>query len=216
VVSKSDFNDRLLLMGRCIGGKQQREEAMRPGLVFLIAWIAWAVSWTIAAVWSGKTVRKPATPATWLYRLLLLVGGVLLYYRTARWLGAGRLFHVGFDGGYALAGLAILGFVFAWWARIHLGRLWSGSVTLKEGHHVVESGPYAIVRHPIYTGLLLAVIATAVALATIPSLLSIAFIAAGIWLKARIEEDWLRAELGEGEYDSYRRRVPMLVPFAKP
>lgn len=189
---------------------------MRPGQIFLVAWLAWAVSWTVAALWSGKTVRKPATPMTWLYRFLLLVGAGLLYYRTARWLGAERLFHVGLDGGYALAGVAVLGFIFAWWARIHLGRLWSGSVTLKEGHHVVESGPYAIVRHPIYTGLLLAVIATAVALATVPSLLSVAFIVAGIWLKARIEENWLCSELGEGQYDSYRKRVPMLVPFLKP
>ncbi len=64
--------------------------------------------------------------------------------------------------------------------------------------------------------LLVAVIATAVALATVPSLLSIVFIAAGIWLKARIEENWLCAELGEGEYDAYRKRVPMLVPFMRP
>jgi len=189
---------------------------MRPSLIFLGAWVAWIVSWVVAALWSGATLRKPVTPLTWLYQSLLLAGSVLLYYRTARWLGAGRLYHVGFGGGYALAVLAILGFCFAWWARIHLGRLWSGSVTLKEGHHVVETGPYAIVRHPIYTGLLVAVIATAVALATVPSLLSIVFIAAGIWLKARIEENWLCAELGEGEYDAYRKRVPMLVPFMRP
>src|SRR5438445_12979167 len=51
--------------------------------------------------------------------------------------------------------------VTVWWARIHLGRLWSSNVTRKKNHHVVDSGPYGIVRHPIYTGVIVASIATA-------------------------------------------------------
>ena len=103
--------------------------------------------------------------------------------------------------------------MFAWWARIHLGRLWSGTITRKENHHVVDSGPYALVRHPIYTGLIAAIAATAAAQATVTGLLGAALIAFGLWLKARVEEDFLTAELGADAYGAYRGRVPMLVPF---
>jgi protein-S-isoprenylcysteine O-methyltransferase Ste14 len=123
------------------------------------------------------------------------------------------LWHVGYDGAYTLAGLTLVGILFAWWARIHLGRLWSGTITRKENHHVVDSGPYALVRHPIYTGLIAAIAATAAAQATVTGLLGAALIAFGLWLKARVEEDFLTVELGADAYGAYRRRVPMLVPF---
>ena len=116
--------------------------------------------------------------------------------------------------GWLLAGLVICGFVFMWWARIHLGQLWSSSVTRKKHHHVVDSGPYAIVRHPIYTGLLLAIIATVLVRGTIITLIGSALIAMGIYIKARVEEEFLRQQLGE-PYDAYSRRVPMLVPFLR-
>lgn len=77
----------------------------------------------------------------------------------------------------------------------------------------MDSGPYGIVRHPIYTGLLLAVLATMVAKGTVFGLIGSLVIALGIWMKARLEEQFLRGELGSEAYDSYRRRVPMLVPF---
>jgi protein-S-isoprenylcysteine O-methyltransferase Ste14 len=109
--------------------------------------------------------------------------------------------------------VATAAFLFAWWARIYLGRLWSGSITRKEGHNVVDTGPYGIVRHPIYTGIIAAAIATAVAIGGLHAILGAVLLIAGYWLKARLEERFLRAELGAETYDSYRRRVPMLVPF---
>ena len=113
---------------------------------------------------------------------------------------------------YALAALTLAGILFAWWARIHIGRLWSGSITRKEGHHVVDTGPYALVRHPIYTGLIFALLATAAAQATANALAGAALLSFGFWLKARAEEHFLTAELGADAYGAYRRRVPMLVP----
>jgi protein-S-isoprenylcysteine O-methyltransferase Ste14 len=77
----------------------------------------------------------------------------------------------------------------------------------------VDSGPYALVRHPIYTGLLLALLATAAAKGTIFGVAGFLILLIGFWSKARLEERWLTAELGEDAYGSYRRRVPMLVPF---
>jgi protein-S-isoprenylcysteine O-methyltransferase Ste14 len=105
------------------------------------------------------------------------------------------------------------GIAFAWWARLHLGRLWSARITRKSDHRVVESGPYGVVRHPIYSGLLLSLLATAAAKGTLLGVGGFVLLLIGIFMKARLEERWLGAELGAEEYASYRRRVPMLVPF---
>jgi protein-S-isoprenylcysteine O-methyltransferase Ste14 len=128
-------------------------------------------------------------------------------------LGLQRIWHVGYNVAYLLAILTFAGLIFAWWARIYLGRLWSGSITRKEGHRVVDSGPYAFVRHPIYTGLIGATLATGIAAATANAILGGILIILGLCLKARIEEHFLSTELGPGAYAAYRRRVPMLVPF---
>jgi protein-S-isoprenylcysteine O-methyltransferase Ste14 len=186
---------------------------VRPGVLFAVIWICWLLSWIAAAFWRAPTLKRAATPSEWVSRILLLAGAVLLFHSTRRFLEEGRLWHVGYNGGYALAGIALLGIVFAWWARIHLGRLWSGAITLKQDHRVIDTGPYGLVRHPIYTGLIVSILATAAAQATVTGLLGAAVIVIGLWLKACIEERFLTAELGAEAYGSYRRRVPMLVPF---
>jgi protein-S-isoprenylcysteine O-methyltransferase Ste14 len=116
---------------------------------------------------------------------------------------------------WACAALAVAGFLFAWWARLHLGALWSGSITRKADHRIVDTGPYGLVRHPIYTGLILALFALAAVKATPAALIGAAVTTASFWLKARFEEGFLGAELGQEAYAAYRRRVPMLVPFLK-
>jgi protein-S-isoprenylcysteine O-methyltransferase Ste14 len=91
--------------------------------------------------------------------------------------------------------------------------MWSARITRKTDHKVVDSGPYALVRHPIYTGLLLALLATAAAKGTMLGVAGFLILLIGIWVKARLEERWLTEELGADAYGNYRRRVPMLVPF---
>jgi protein-S-isoprenylcysteine O-methyltransferase Ste14 len=86
-------------------------------------------------------------------------------------------------------------------------------VTKKEGHHVVDTGPYGVVRHPIYPGIIAAAIGTAIAKGTILGMGGAGLLTIGLLMKARLEEVWLRAQLGT-EYEAYRKRVPMLVPFA--
>ena len=186
---------------------------MTPSHLFGLFWGLWVLSWVAAALWAAPTVKRAGGPGRALYAAVLAAGILLLWGHTARWLQAGRLWHVGYDGAYILALLTLPGFAFTWWARLHLGRLWSGWVVRKEGHRIVDTGPYAIVRHPIYTGLIAATLVTAIAAATLPALAGFALIALGFWLKARLEEEFLRQELGPDAYDSYRRRVPMLLPF---
>jgi protein-S-isoprenylcysteine O-methyltransferase Ste14 len=104
------------------------------------------------------------------------------------------------------------GFLFSVWARRHLGRNWSQAVTVKEGHELITSGPYALVRHPIYTGLLLAFIGSAMAQGEWRGLLAVALVFGALWRKLRLEEKWMREHFGES-YEAYSRRVAALVPY---
>ncbi|MEO8636410.1 MAG: isoprenylcysteine carboxylmethyltransferase family protein [Gemmatimonadales bacterium] len=190
---------------------------MNPSAVVGIAWLASVVSWGGAALWSGRTETRVPRDSREVrrYRLCLVVGLVLLSHWFAGTVGAHPLWFVRIEVADVLAVICVAGLLFTWWARLHLGRLWSGSVTRKVGHRVVDSGPYAIVRHPIYTGILAAVVATAALKATIPALLSLGFVFAGLWLKASLEERFLAEQLGADAYGAYRLRVPMLIPFGR-
>lgn len=186
---------------------------MTPLSLVRVAWIAWLISWFAAAAWSERTVRRPSVRREVLYRVLTLTGAMFMFGLNPDGERADTpLWPVAPIIGWLVAGLVICGFLFTWWARIHLGQLWSSSVTRKEHHHVVDTGPYAIVRHPIYTGLLLAIIATVLLRGTTVTLSGSALIAAGIYIKARVEEEFLRQQLGE-PYVVYARHVPMLLPF---
>ena len=106
--------------------------------------------------------------------------------------------------------LAALGLGFTVWARVYLGRNWSGSVTQKEGHELVRSGPYAYVRHPIYTGLLVALAGSAVAAGELRGVLGVLIVLAAFVHKLRIEEGYMR-ELFPGT--NATRGGSALVPF---
>lgn len=185
---------------------------MHPGLVLIGLWLAWAISWIIAARWSSKAVRRQGGTGVLVYRMLFLAGGVVLAV-PARTNWAIHLWWPTYSEAWFCVTAALAGFAFSWWARLHLGALWSGSITIKADHRIVETGPYALVRHPIYSGLILALLATALIKGTLPGLAGVALILAGIVMKARLEEALLREDIGAQAYDAYARRVPMLVPF---
>jgi protein-S-isoprenylcysteine O-methyltransferase Ste14 len=107
--------------------------------------------------------------------------------------------------------LTIAGLLFACWARVVLGRNWSGVVQLKQDHELIEAGPYHYVRHPIYSGLLLAFLGTALMIGEWRALLAAAIIAISFWRKLRLEERWLGEYFGAA-YADYMRRVKALVP----
>ena len=105
------------------------------------------------------------------------------------------------------------------WVRFHLvGPALSrqalvGTVTRKADHHVVDTGPYAIVRHPIYTGILPARECHRPAKGRCSASWAPLFFTLSFWVKARLEERWLSQELSAEAYDAYSHRVPMLIPF---
>ncbi len=177
-------------------------------------WIAWALSWWLAAIWSSRAESRLSMTEQLLYRFFNIAGFVLLFaVQTRRYRGPWHLWFLPTGAGWVMALLCVTGFAFAWWARIHLGQLWSAFVTRKADHHIIDTGPYGIVRHPIYTGIILAAVALAIVKGTLFAIAGALLAAFGFWLKARLEERFLREQLGAEAYDSYRRRVPMLLPF---
>jgi len=177
-------------------------------------WFVWWISWLAAAAWSDRTVQRPPRRHQIIYRLLAAGGAVLLFGLYRHGIAAEIvLWHTPAAVAWPMVALAALGLLFTWWARIHLGRLWSSSVTRKADHRVVDTGPYAIVRHPIYTGITFAAIATATLRGTALAWLGVCLMTTGWLIKARLEEKFLREQLGAEAYDAYARRVPMLSPF---
>ncbi len=181
-----------------------------------LAWILWVASWLAAAGWSNPTVSRPDRKREILYRLSVIVGTIFLFgWFPLNRSSQGILWQTGNAVGWLMAGAAVVGLLFTWWARIVLGKLWSGDVTRKQDHHIVDRGPYAVVRHPIYTGIILASIATAVMRGTTLAFAGVAITTVSWYIKARLEESFLREQLGRENYDTYARRVPMLIPFTK-
>jgi protein-S-isoprenylcysteine O-methyltransferase Ste14 len=190
----------------------------------------WYFTWWIAAVFASKAVSRPRPGGDLLHRVFAAIGTVLLFWSpttatafvshlaTASGLGPAAMHWIlplwvaPPIVGWTLCGGIVLSFAFCWWARLHLGRLWSGLVTTKADHRIVDTGPYRIVRHPIYTGVIAAACFTACIKASLPAFAGFGFLWLGFWMTARVEEAFLRQELGAGPYDAYRNRTPMLFP----
>ncbi|HEY2071188.1 MAG TPA: isoprenylcysteine carboxylmethyltransferase family protein [Rhizomicrobium sp.] len=182
-----------------------------PALYWL--WGVWYASWLISLFWAGKPSARVAPSAHILNQLATIAGVLLLFLLPATRVAPHPLWQVSENTGWILFGLTALCFLFAWWARLTMGRLWSGMVSRLADHRIVDTGPFAIVRHPIYTAVIIAGFLLAAEVGTAEALAGATCLLLGFWLKARIEEDFLRRELGPEPYDAYRRRVPMLIPF---
>ena len=179
-------------------------------------WFIWWITWLAAAVWSDRAVKRPPRRSQIVYRLLAAAGAILLFGLYRHDISAeGRLWQTPVAIAWVMVAIAATGLLFTWWARIHLGRLWSSSVGRKADHRVIDTGPYGLVRHPIYSGITLASIATATLRGTAAAWVGAAVMTLGWYVKARMEEGFLRAELGADAYDEYASRVPMLIPFLR-
>jgi protein-S-isoprenylcysteine O-methyltransferase Ste14 len=106
-----------------------------------------------------------------------------------------------------MAGLAV-----AVWARVILGRNWSGVVTLKEGHELIEHGPYRFVRHPIYTGMLTMFFATALVQGHVAGFAGVVLLFASFWIKLGREEKLMLQQFPE-RYATYQDRAKRIIPF---
>ena len=176
------------------------------------AWIAIGVLWAAGAVMTKRTERMQ-TPGSHLLHILLAIIAFSLIFRPT---GFARMDRQILPDSAAIAytglTLTFAGIAFAAWARIILGGNWSAVVTIKQGHNIVRRGPYAIVRHPIYSGGLLGLLGTALLTGELRSLLALPLIFAAWWTKLRMEEQFMTEKFGN-DYEQYRREVKALIPF---
>lgn len=180
--------------------------------LFQALWLCWALYWYASSFSASAPKRVQKARARLFYLLEMACAAALLTFPAlgAGWLGAQivprteALFVIG-------ALLLAAGLSFSVWARLHLGQHWSGHVTLKAGHKLIRTGPYAIVRHPIYTGILLAIVGTAIAIDQGRGVLALVIAVEANVRKLRLEERWLTEEFGS-EYEQYRREVKGLIP----
>jgi protein-S-isoprenylcysteine O-methyltransferase Ste14 len=175
-------------------------------------WIALGLIWVAGMLSTKRTVRSQSVGSRSVHLLFVLPGYALLGYHQfgIGWLGER---FVPATSAVALTGLAITvaGCAFAAWARITLGGNWSGRVTLKQGHELITTGPYALARHPIYAGLITAVAGTALAIGEWRCAIALVLVAVGFITKIRQEEQ-LMLETFPDAYPAYRERVKALIP----
>ena len=169
--------------------------------------------WLLAAI-SGKRTIQRANPSSRIWQLILLVAAyVLMANSDLGWdVLDRRLVPAGMQATTAGYSLLLAGMLFSAWARIFLGGNWSSSVTLKQDHTLVRSGPYRIVRHPIYTGLLVALLGTAVVLGELRCFVGVVLAAIAWKIKSVTEEALMVQQFGD-QYTHYRTQVKALVPY---
>lgn len=180
--------------------------------LFNALWLVWLIYWFVAAIsvkpfqrresaWSRLSHFGPLALAAWMLAADHLPGRFL---EGRIWPSNEITFWIGI-------GLLVTGLILAVWARRVIGRNWSGSVTVKEDHELVRSGPYAFVRHPIYTGLLFGLIGSAVPRGEWRGVVAVLLVAVALWRKLRLEERWMGEVFGS-RYAAYKREVKALVP----
>jgi protein-S-isoprenylcysteine O-methyltransferase Ste14 len=179
--------------------------------VIVVPWLLWLAYWIATSKAVKTTARKEAQRSRTLQAIPMIVGGALvilpdpmLSALAPDWPRLGTMQFAG-------VALVVAGLLFSVWARVHLGANWSVSVTLKEGHELIRSGPYGLVRHPIYTGCLAALAGSALIGGQWRGALGVALIFASLAYKVRVEESWLAGYFGDA-YARYRREVAALIP----
>ena len=180
---------------------------------FTVVWIAFFVYWQIKAANTKSTQRiEPVASRIMRVFIFLVAIALLLPIRIPLpWLYF-QLWPVGYWPFWLGAAVTVAGLLFAVWARGYLGRNWSSSVTIKQGHELITTGPYAVVRHPIYTGILAGFLGMAIAISQVRGFIVFVLIFLVFWFKLRMEEKWMRSQFGE-TYAAYAGKTSALVPY---
>ena len=184
-----------------------------PADIITACWILFSVIWLLAAAATKRTIYHENGVRRLRYLILLVVAFLLLTkrYRLPYPLNV-RIIPATGTVEWIAAILCLAGLAFCLWARATLGRNWSGTITLKEGHELIERGPYRFVRHPIYTGLTAMFLATSIAFGHVGGLVAVILAFASFWIKWSEEEKLMRQHFPE-QYRSYEQRVKRIVPF---
>jgi protein-S-isoprenylcysteine O-methyltransferase Ste14 len=178
-----------------------------------VLWIAFVIYWRIKAV-DTKAIQRLEPVSSRILRALTFLIAIVLFSSTRiplRWLYL-QPWPAGLRPFWLGAAVMVAGLLLAVWAREYLGGNWSSEVTIKQGHELITTGPYAVVRHPIYTGILAGLLGTAIALSQVRGFIAFLLIFLMLWRKLRMEEQWMRSQFGE-TYATYARQTAVLVPY---
>ncbi len=184
-----------------------------PHILINAAWLVMLAVWLIGALTAKRAVRRYSS-ALRVFETVLVMAAYFLEFDPQTAVGfLGRRF-LPLSEAVSWIGFAITlgGLFFALWARFTIGRNWSGAVTVKVDHQLIRRGPYALVRHPIYSGLLLALLGTAIAVGEIRGLVGLLLAAIAWRLKSLVEEQYMTEQFGT-QYARYKQDVKALVPF---
>jgi protein-S-isoprenylcysteine O-methyltransferase Ste14 len=176
-------------------------------------WMLVAIVWAVGLFVAKPAVRTQSSGSRLFEIALSFLGFSLVFGRYFRngWLGMRFLPSSNLAGLVGLV-LTFLGVGFAIWARLQLGGNWSGTVTVKRDHTLIRRGPYALVRHPIYSGFLLAILGVALIVGEYRCLLGLAVLFLDFLLKSSIEEPFMLEQF-DGDYLTYQEQVKGLIPF---
>jgi protein-S-isoprenylcysteine O-methyltransferase Ste14 len=176
------------------------------------SWILFCAYWLISAFGAVKTAKREA-PVERLSHVIFMAAGYVLLFERSNYFGVlnERFMPDVFWIDWLGSAITLAGVLFAIWARQNLGKYWSGAVTIKEGHQIIRTGPYSHIRHPIYTGMLIAIIGTALTVGEYRALLAFAIFLFGFVRKARKEEAFLAANFGDS-FQEHRRRTGFFLP----
>src|SRR5215471_15064420 len=191
-------------------------EVRSPAFAVLAAlWVAWCAYWLISARDVKAARRRESVASRALHIGPMFIAAVLMAVprQPFGWLNAR---FVPETAAIHMLGVILVsaGLGFAVWARVHLGRNWSGEITLKQEHELIRSGPYGLVRHPIYSGMLAAMLGTAIVIGEWRALIALLFFVAAVLRRVSVGQRWL-GETFPDDYARYRQEVPALIPFLR-
>jgi protein-S-isoprenylcysteine O-methyltransferase Ste14 len=181
--------------------------------ICLYLWYAWFAIWILWAMGTKKTQQRESVSSRLSYIVLSVAAFLLMFTDTVQqenWLRT-RLFAASLWTEWLGIVITAAGLGFAIWARAYLGRNWSGTVTVKVGHELIRSGPYRSVRHPIYSGMILAMLGTALERCQIRGFIAVVLLYAAFKIKSRIEERTMEATFGQ-QYVEYMSSTGAIVP----
>jgi len=175
-------------------------------------WVSWFVIWILWAFATKRTERRESSPSRLSYTVLNVAAFWLMFAGDVpqAWLRT-RLYSPTLWTNWLGIAITAAGLLFAIWARAYLGRNWSGTVTVKVGHELIRSGPYRRVRHPIYSGMILAMLGAALVRHQARGLIAVVLLYAGFTIKSRIEEQAMTATFGP-EYAQYASTTGAIIP----